>query len=64
MHTKEEENLTLVLDIRWNQFENMKINRQTYESSSGVDRLVKNVKKSKMRKCEIQSAMSNINDLR
>jgi len=63
MRTKEEKILTLVLDIRWNQFENMKNKTKTYESSSGVDILVKNVKKSKRRKSEIRSAERNINDL-
>jgi len=46
-----------------NQFENMKIKKQTCKSSDSIDRLVKNIKKSKKTKSEIQSAYNNINDL-
>jgi len=41
MRTKEGKNISLVLDILGNQFENMKIKKQSYKSSGGVHRLLK-----------------------
>jgi len=42
MRTKEGKNLSLVLDILENQFENMKIKKQSYKSSgAAVHRLLK-----------------------